>query len=145
MGLDIIQWLSDLRCLIYNLIFQRDECSAYLRDQADRHCVCCCGDRRRCCRCPRRRRDIPRKIVRVLWESQFPDNFTPDYISEFSLNSGREGEGGDDRASASSYRISSLLFPPFARNNDFRTLQPRRFRIVHCLIRSRISSPVAVS
>lgn len=28
------QRLSDLRRLIYNLIFQRDECSAYLRDQA---------------------------------------------------------------------------------------------------------------
>lgn len=58
--------------------------------QADRHCVAVIA--------VVVRRDIPRKIVRVLWEIQFPDNFTPGYISEFSLKL------GDDRASASSHR-----------------------------------------
>lgn len=61
-----------------------------------------------------RRRDIPRKIVRVLRESRsLADETLRRAISpSFHLNRGRERLRSC--ASASSHRVSSLLFPPFA-------------------------------
>jgi len=90
----------------------------------------------------RRRRDIPRKIVRVLCESQLlaEETLRRAISLSFHLNRGR-GTIVCVRVFAS--HIFSFI--SVIRWDGFLTSQPRRFRIAYCFIRSRISSPVAIS